>query len=398
MRLLIFVALLQIFFFSATNAQNASVVARTVFPSVVLIETKGADGKSLGLGSGFFVTPNIVATNFHVIAGANRATIKIVDKDGIFPVEGVLAFDEINDIALLRVNGVTARPLTLLTETPQAGQRVFAIGNPEGLEGSISEGIVSSTQLREVGKGRALQITASISKGSSGGPVVTLNGGVVGMATAFLADGQNLNFAVPSTEISSLLRKAERSAPVALDSTPRPNSSAAPANQSLESIQEWLTSQFKDRVAVHRGRHRENLPAHIITSKITFFFIGCQAVLSSEESLKIAYLNRVSNKLGEQEFWGGIAYRMPLEDILEIEITQEGQQSDYIYSGDRNRLGFILRRPTEEGSFSEEVGVSPQKGWTQMTTTPKSVLVRTDLDLGKVTLAFRTMAEICRNR
>ena len=86
---------------------------------------------------------------------------------------------------------------------PQEGESIVVIGNPFGLEGSVTNGIVSA--VREIpGYGKIIQITAPISPGSSGSPVVNMLGQVIGVATLQAAEGQSLNFAVPSERISQL--------------------------------------------------------------------------------------------------------------------------------------------------------------------------------------------------
>ncbi len=96
-----------------------------------------------------------------------------------------------------------AIPLPIVRAVPQEGESIFVIGNPFGLEGSVSNGIVSA--VREIsGYGRIIQITASISPGSSGSPVVNMAGQVIGIATLQAAEGQNLNFAIPAERIAQL--------------------------------------------------------------------------------------------------------------------------------------------------------------------------------------------------
>jgi tetratricopeptide (TPR) repeat protein len=94
-------------------------------------------------------------------------------------------------------------PLPIVGKVPQEGESIVVIGNPFGLEGSVSNGIVSA--VREIsGYGKIIQITAPISPGSSGSPVVNMFGQVIGVATLQAAEGQSLNFAVPSERISQL--------------------------------------------------------------------------------------------------------------------------------------------------------------------------------------------------
>ena len=89
----------------------------------------------------------------------------------------------------------------------EIGQDVFVLGNPQGLEGSISTGILSTTGLRQIGQENLLQITAPISGGSSGGPVVNSRGEVLGVTVSSLKNGQNLNFAVPASFLANLMAK-----------------------------------------------------------------------------------------------------------------------------------------------------------------------------------------------
>jgi tetratricopeptide (TPR) repeat protein len=117
----------------------------------------------------------------------------------------IQSVDAYNDLAILTVDvEITAKPLALADSAPSPGDSVFAIGNPEGLDRSISQGVVSAT--REIDHRELLQITASISHGSSGGPIVNARGQVVGVAVGFLSSGQSLNFSVPAAKVAALLK------------------------------------------------------------------------------------------------------------------------------------------------------------------------------------------------
>src|SRR5687768_2507705 len=179
-------------------------LVRRIKPSAVAIETFDARGEKLSRGSGFFIAPDRVVTNRHVIDNAYKAEIHSFT-GAIYPVKGVLAVDAEADIALLRVDvpAAQARPLSLDRTSPQEGESVFVIGNPLGLEGSVSNGIVSA--VRDIPTfGRIIQITAPISSGSSGSPVVNMQGQVIGIATLQITGGQSVNFAIPSERISQL--------------------------------------------------------------------------------------------------------------------------------------------------------------------------------------------------
>lgn len=179
-------------------------LVRRVKPSAVSIETFDTKGNTLSRGSGFFVAADRVVTNRHVIEKSNRVEVHLLDGKK-FIVKGVLAVDGEGDLALLQVDvpRPLAAPLQIARGVPQEGESIVVIGNPFGLEGSVSNGIVSA--VRDIsGYGRIIQITAPISPGSSGSPVVNMYGQVIGVATLQAAEGQSLNFAVPSERILQL--------------------------------------------------------------------------------------------------------------------------------------------------------------------------------------------------
>jgi tetratricopeptide (TPR) repeat protein len=179
-------------------------LVRRIKPSAVAIETFDAKDNTLARGSGFFIAANRIITNRHVIERAARVEIHLLDGKK-FPVRGVLAVDGEGDLALLQVDvpAALAIPLPIVKAVPQEGESIVVVGNPYGLEGSVSNGIVSA--VREIaGYGKIIQITAPISPGSSGSPVVNMAGQVIGVATLQAAEGQSLNFAVPAERISQL--------------------------------------------------------------------------------------------------------------------------------------------------------------------------------------------------
>lgn len=179
-------------------------LVRRIKPSAVAIETFDSQGKALSRGSGFFVETDRIVTNRHVIENAYRAEIHS-SNGSVYPVKAVLAIDAEGDIALLKVDvpANNARPLSLERTSPQEGESVVVIGNPFGLEGSVTNGIVSA--VRDIPTfGRIIQITAPISPGSSGSPVVNMRGQVIGVATLQITGGQSVNFAIPSERISQL--------------------------------------------------------------------------------------------------------------------------------------------------------------------------------------------------
>jgi S1-C subfamily serine protease len=203
---------------SVLQAQDARKVAHAAFPSVVLLLVQDGQGQPLGLGSGFFVRPDIIATNLHVIEGAANGWARIIGENNKYEIKGTVGVDETRDLALLKLGGVRAAPLELgKSSDVSVGDAVFVVGNPRGLEGTLSEGIVSA--IRHVESDTLLQITAPISPGSSGGPVLDRSARVVGVAAATLKGGQNLNFAIPSAYLSSLLEHTNALTPLGSSSS-----------------------------------------------------------------------------------------------------------------------------------------------------------------------------------
>lgn len=196
------------------HAQNAREVAKKVSPSVVLLVMEDENGQPLAMGSGFVVKDGVVATNLHVIEGASRGYAKLAERKEKFNIAGTVAVDAARDIALLAVEDIKAPALTIGDSKVLAvGDEVYAVGNPRGLEGTFSAGIISS--IRKVGDDSLLQITAPISPGSSGGPVVNNRGDVIGVAVATFKGGQNLNFAIPSAYLAALTGEIKAAVPLA---------------------------------------------------------------------------------------------------------------------------------------------------------------------------------------
>jgi tetratricopeptide (TPR) repeat protein len=168
--------------------------------SVFLVYLNDSNGTPTALGSAFVVGPRMLITNAHVVdAGEPVLAIGPVR----IPVK-VLKKDEKNDLALISVSvDLTSTSLPLAKDAVTPGEQIFAIGNPEGLEKTISQGIVSG--LRTHDDRSLLQITSPISHGSSGGPILDAKGQVVGVAVGLMEDGQNLNFAVPVRYVQLLL-------------------------------------------------------------------------------------------------------------------------------------------------------------------------------------------------
>lgn len=196
------------------SVSSERLIAR-VMKSVVTITTTGRDGQSLGVGTGFVIDPKgWIATNFHVIGEGRPMTVKLPSGDRL-PVTAVHASDRVGDLAILKVD-LEERPVPPLTlseeELPPPGRRVFAVGNPLGLENSVVEGIVSA--VRRVEGKSLIQLAMPIEPGNSGGPVIDAQGRVLGIVNMKSAVDDNLGFAIPVSRLQTLLRNPN---PVGVD-------------------------------------------------------------------------------------------------------------------------------------------------------------------------------------
>ena len=199
---------------STVSAQTAPEIAEKALAATVYLEMQNSNGVPLGFGSGFFVGDNLIATNYHVIEGAARGSAKLVGQFSTYTIEGVTATDKTNDLALLKVTVSGIKPLPLGNSSDvKIGETVYVAGNPKGLEGTFSNGIISSR--RDPYTKERLQMTAPISPGSSGGPVLNSKGEVIGVSFMTLVGGQNLNFAIPSRYLTELLTESTPAKPLA---------------------------------------------------------------------------------------------------------------------------------------------------------------------------------------
>ena len=175
-------------------------------PAVVKVETgRGGErrgpGQRQGIGSGvIYSSDGSILTNAHVVAGASRVTVTL--PDGRSLPAGVIGAQPERDLAVLRV-GQVGLPVAELSSAPlRVGQLVIAIGNPYGLDFTVTAGVVSALNRslpldRDTTLGQLIQTDTPINPGNSGGPLVDVQGRVVGITTAILPYAQGLGFAIP---------------------------------------------------------------------------------------------------------------------------------------------------------------------------------------------------------
>ena len=303
------VVLLLLITASTVTAQQAlPELVRKVKPAVVSIITYDSEGEPLMTGSGFFVDHCKVVTNLHVIRGATKVEIKMLDGKGrTYPAAGILAVDTEGDLALMRVDvpQERARSIELASDLPDEGETIFVIGNPLKLEGSVSDGIVSA--VREVPNvGRIIQITAPISHGNSGSPVFNLRGQVLGVVTVKVTNGQNINLAIAAARVREL--QGENVRPFSeLPARTKADLSETLYQNGLESL--WLgnyesaLSYFQN--AVNKNPRRADAWTQVGYCKVKQGK-NAEAIRAYERALELKpTAAEIHNKLGDAYYYAG---------------------------------------------------------------------------------------------
>ena len=174
--------------------------------SVVVITSSGRDGRREGMGSGFVVSADgLIATNFHVIGQGRGIRVQLADGRYV-DVTAIHASDRALDLAVLRIDAVNLKPLELgNSDEVKQGQKVIALGNPQGLKHSVVTGVVSG--LRDVEGRSMIQLAIPIEPGNSGGPLVDMQGRVQGLMTLKSLLTPNLGFALSVNLLKPLLEK-----------------------------------------------------------------------------------------------------------------------------------------------------------------------------------------------
>ncbi len=172
-------------------------------PAVFYIKNYDENKIFTSSGSGFFISETgIAVTNYHVIENATTSVAILSDTGEEHRIIGVYDYDIVNDWAVIQVEGETFPYLQTNMHKPKGGTSVYAIGNPKSLQNTMSQGIISSPS-RTVNGTAYIQTTAAISEGSSGGALLNKYGEVIGITSAHMINGQNLNFACPVSYIEN---------------------------------------------------------------------------------------------------------------------------------------------------------------------------------------------------
>lgn len=185
------------------SAMSPQYIYDEAAPCVVEITNYDENNEANSLGSGFFMDDEgRVITCYHVIEGAYSLSVTLQD-GSVYEVDRILAYDDEIDAAILETGIKDTRYLKKADEKADEGENVYAIGSSRGMTGSLSDGIVA-TSSREIDGVQYIQMTAPISGGNSGGPLLNSNGEVLGINVMSMQESQNLNFALDISELDKL--------------------------------------------------------------------------------------------------------------------------------------------------------------------------------------------------
>ncbi len=266
-------------------ALNVKEVTAKVRPSVVVISFAGRDGSRQGLGTGFVIDKSgLIATNLHVIGEARPISIQTSDGKSLM-VKAIHASDRALDLAIIQVEAADIAPLVLSDEKPSDGEAVVVVGNPRGLNHSVVNGVISGT--REIDGRNMLQLAIPVEPGNSGGPVVDMQGRVLGVVTMKSAVTDNLGFAVSVTDLKSLRDKPN---PVPID--------------------RWLTIGAIDRSQWEPlfGARWQQRAGRIMVDGFGAGFGGRSLLLSKGEEPQVPYEVAVAVKLDDESGAAGLVF------------------------------------------------------------------------------------------
>lgn len=228
---------------SAILASNSKAIAVIV----------AANSHSAKLGTGFFVGDHgLLLTNFHVVQGTTTVGIRLSGTEAAILTTKVRGYDLDNDLIVLQVDAADAQPAILGdSDKVYAGQPIIVVGNPEGLEQTVTNGLVSA--IREFNGRKLFQISAPVSEGSSGSPVFNDHGEVIGAVVSSIQSGQNLNFAVPINYAKPLLERPTEQPisslpkrnPVGIEVEPSQGAVVTEAGPTLGETLKWLVEKVE---------------------------------------------------------------------------------------------------------------------------------------------------------
>tara|TARA_B110000977_G_C11072169_1_gene489897 strand:+ start:284 stop:1828 length:1545 start_codon:yes stop_codon:yes gene_type:complete len=227
-----------------SNAQNTiSQIAERILPAIVVVNT------ATGNGSGVIVDASgVIATNYHVIEDSSIVSIELQNGDTYQKI-GVIDIDQTKDIAILKIDGFDLPTVEFgNSNSVVIGEDVLVMGAPQGLEQTVTRGIVSA--IRDSGKGhRLIQTDAAISPGSSGGGMFNSEGELIGLTVSYLEDAQNINFVIPINYVRGMFSTTAKyplSELADRNETRNAINNSASTYNSLDEIMAQINVQYED--------------------------------------------------------------------------------------------------------------------------------------------------------
>ncbi|MBV8100974.1 MAG: trypsin-like peptidase domain-containing protein, partial [Verrucomicrobia bacterium] len=353
-----------------------SIVAKAKAAVVELIACD-ANWSPIKTGTGFFVTASgELLTNFHVIDGATHISAT-TETGAIFVFEKVIVASFHADIALLKFQATDVDFLKVGTSTNAVeGETVLVVGNPEGLQDTVSNGIISSFRENR----SIIQITAPISPGSSGSPVLDETGQVIGMASGGNREGQNLNFAISAEAIEAAIREESDIPPevmadtlpkgtAEITSSPRVTPSPTPDDELAskyfsKAFNEGNANNYRDAIADYTEaiRLKPDFAAAYINRGWCYLQLNLydKVIADSTEAIKLqpdnssAFLNRGCAYCGLQN------YRSAVSDFTEaIRLSPEDAEEYYDRGGAYGHLKLYEKAIAD---FSRAIQLKPDWG------------------------------------
>ena len=339
-------------------------------PCVVRLDVKGKDGDSIG--SGVYVGENKIVTNYHVVQGANSVRVRSSDGKETYS-KGFYMADPLKDLAVINVDEseLSLSIIDIASELPRKGAPVAAFGSPLGFSFSATEGVVSSVrsggEIQDVLKEMTgldvytllgysketnwIQMTAAISGGNSGGPLVDMYGKLVGINTWTNPQGQNLNFASTKDEVASVLassngleRKSFSRLPtrkIVLEFKPKPGNRI--------SSNERGNSQGRNRNSRSGRSSRGSQPAvPEAGGEFTIRVIGSEESAEIEKKKKADKEKQLTEVKGTQTIIPatGERFESSNEENVTSVFATDGPISDLVISGDEKHISVVTRQGT----------------------------------------------------
>src|SRR5262245_22866274 len=271
----------------AQEALSVKDLAAKVRDSIVVIGFAGREGTQQGLGTGFVIDKSgLIATNLHVIGEARPISVQTAGGKTL-TVKAVHASDRALDLAIVQVDAADLRPLELTgADKIDAGEPVIVMGNPQGLKHSVVSGVVSGT--REIDGRNMLQLAIPVEPGNSGGPVLDMQGRVLGIVTMKSLVTENLGFAVAAGDLKTLRDKPN---PVPID--------------------RWLTIGGIDRTQREQlfGARWQQRAGRLLVDGVGAGFGGRSLLLSKGDSPAVPYELAVQVKLDDEAGAAGLVFQ-----------------------------------------------------------------------------------------